>query len=392
MDRSRRQVISERVVSMPNYMTMSREDASEILSSFGAIFSATFHSLKLIQKTISLNMSVIANSFKGDQAAIKKNFEDFKVERDKIHDSMKDDLKYFRKAVGDSPLEKGIVASVAFAANPILGASMIMDTPSNIMGTSADSDSGGSTTGKKKSEKDKLSGPSIISSRLKAAMQFFGYRDEGKLSEAAQPAAAQPVAAPAPASPPGLSKEQQAAAARLQQKSKQFFSMQINRANQLMASMVPQIEAVRSVLRAEDYNSLATAASSPVLKDLGINVSSIAGLDKSIAAELEKKQKEDPETFSKEAAEIRKKFPDLQAKDDVELLKKVAFSSVKGPAQQNILKAVNDRSQAIMSSMELPIDANTRNMLMQTPEGKQYLGVMDTLQGKLEGFSQQIKK
>jgi hypothetical protein len=159
-----------------------------------------------------------------------------------------------------------------------------------------------------------------------------------------------------------------------------------------MASMVPQIEAVRSILRAEDYNSLAAAASSPVLKDLGINVSSIAGLDKSIAAELEKKQKEDPETFSKEAAEIRKKFPDLQAKDDVELLKKVAFSSVKGPAQQNILKAVNDRSQAIMSSMELPIDANTRNMLMQTPEGKQYLGVMDTLQGKLEGFSQQITK
>ena len=105
-ERLRRQLLKEEVVGMPSYMTMSREDASEVLSSFGAIFTSIINSVKLIGQTISLNLKVIANSFKGDQAAIKKNFEDFSVKRDEIHASMEDDLKYFKKAVGDSPLER----------------------------------------------------------------------------------------------------------------------------------------------------------------------------------------------------------------------------------------------------------------------------------------------
>ena len=373
---------------MPSYMTMSREDASEILSSFGAIFSSSINSLKLIGQTISLNLKVIANSFKGDQAAIKKNFADFTLKRDEIHDSMKDDLKYFRKAVGDSPLEKGIVASVAFAANPFLGVSMMMG-PGNITGAN-DSDSGSPQ------KTDKAAGAPTqqskgLSSRLKAAAQFFGYDSDQKLNEASL--SPQNVAPPSPAQPQSnLSKEQQAAAARLQQKSKEFFALQTNRANQLMSSMVPQIEAIRAVLRAEDYQQLATAASSPALRNLGINVSSIAGLEKTMSSELQKKQEEDPEKFTKDAAGLKKKFPNLQAENDVELLKKAAFSSVKAPAQQSLLRMMEERSQMVLRSMELPIDQKIRPLLMQTPEGKQYVAVMDELQRKIEGFSQQIKK
>ena len=387
-ERLRAHLLKEEVVSMPSYMTMSREDASEILSSFGAIFSSSINSLKLIGQTISLNLKVIANSFKGDQAAIKKNFADFTLKRDEIHDSMKDDLKYFRKAVGDSPLEKGIVASVAFAANPFLGVSMMMG-PGNITGAN-DSDSGSPQ------KTDKAAGAPTqqlkgLSSRLKAAAQFFGYDSDQKLNEASL--SPQNVAPPSPTQPQSnLSKEQQAAAARLQQKSKEFFALQTNRANQLMSSMVPQIEAIRAVLRAEDYQQLATAASSPALRNLGINVSSIAGLEKTMSSELQKKQEEDPEKFTKDAADLKKKFPNLQAENDVDLLKKAAFSSVKAPAQQSLLRMMEERSQMVLRSMELPIDQKTRPLLMQTPEGKQYVAVMDELQRKIEGFSQQIKK
>ena len=301
-ERLRRQLLKEEVVSMPSYMTMSREDASEVLSSFGAIFTSIINSVKLIGQTISLNLKVIANSFKGDQAAIKKNFEDFSVKRDEIHASMEDDLKYFKKAVGDSPLERGIVGSVAFAANPLLLYSMLSGPGDIRKPSSLGSDS----------SKDKKAGPTpqVVSS---------------------------PAPATAPVAQPSLSKEQQAAAVRLQQKSKEFFALQINRANQLMSSMVPQIEAVRAVLRAEDYQQLATAAAAPALKNLGINVGSIAGLEKTISAELQKKQEEDPEKFAEGAAELKKKFPSLQAENDVDLLKKMAFSSVKAPAQQNLL-------------------------------------------------------
>ena len=388
-ERLRRQLLKEELASMPSYMTMSREDASEVLSSFGAIFTSIINSVKLIGQTISLNLKVIANSFKGDQAAIKKNFEDFSVKRDEIHASMEDDLKYFKKAVGDSPLERGIVGSVAFAANPLLLYSMLSGPGDIRKPSSLGSDS----------SKDKKAGPTTQqskqpSTRLKAAMQFFGYSSDQKLSEAvgAPQVVSSPAPATAPVAQPSLSKEQQAAAVRLQQKSKEFFALQINRANQLMSSMVPQIEAVRAVLRAEDYQQLATAAASPALKNLGINVGSIAGLEKTISAELQKKQEEDPEKFAEGAAELKKKFPSLQAENDVDLLKKMAFSSVKAPAQQNLLKMMEERSQMVLKSMELPLDPKTKSLLTQTPEGKQYVSVMEDLQRKVEGFSQQIKK
>jgi hypothetical protein len=396
VERLRRQLLKEELANMPSYMTMSREDASEVLSSFGAIFSSIINSVKLIGQTISLNLKVIANSFKGDQAAIKKNFEDFSVKRDEIHASMKDDLKYFRKAVGDSPLEKGIVASVAFAANPLLLISMVSG-PGDIMGSN-NSDSAPQQKKDKAAERPAQQSKQP-STRLKAAMQFFGYTSDQNLNEAAPAAqtvtstnAGTPAVSAQAPTQSTLSKEQQTAAARLQQKSKEFFALQINRANQLMSSMVPQIEAVRAVLRAEDYQQLATAAASPALKNLGINVGSIAGLEKTISAELQKKQEEDPEKFAEGAAELKKKFPSLQAENDVDLLKKVAFSSVKAPAQQNLLKMMEERSQMVLKSMELPLDPKTKSLLAQTPEGKQYVSVMEDLQRKVEGFSQQIKK
>jgi len=390
-ERLRAHLLKEGVVPMPSYMTMSRDDASEILSSFGAIFSSSINSLKLIGQTISLNLKVIANSFKGDQAAIKKNFADFALKRDEIHDSMKDDLKYFRKAVGDSPLEKGIVASVAFAANPFLGVSMMMPD-SERFGKSPSTLRDPPEKSKNKSSETAAPAPkagAAVSNRLSSAMQFFGYRSDSDLNEAAAPVASPSVPSQ---EPPTLSKEQQEAAVRLQQKAKEFFNAQIARANQLMASMVPQIEAVRAVLRAEDYQQLAAAASAPALKNLGINVSSIAGLEKTMSSELQKKQEEDPEKFTKDAADLKKKFPNLQAENDVDLLKKAAFSSVKAPAQQSLLRMMEERSQMVLQSMELPIDQKTRPLLMQTPEGKQYVAVMDELQRKIEGFSQQIKK
>lgn len=375
------QLLNERVVTMPSYMTMSREDASEILSSFGAIFTSSLNSIKLIGQTLALNAKVIANSFKGDQAAIKKNFEEFAVKRDEIHKAMKDDLKYFRKAVGDSPLEKGIVGSVAFAANPFLFVSMISG-PGNIMGDNS-TPTPASTSKKEQKPEKQTQQTKNASTRLQAAMSFFGYTSSSSLNEAA---------AVMGAAQPTLSKDQQEAAIRLQQKAKEFFSTQISRANQLMSSMVPQIEAVRAVLKAEDYQQLAAAASLPALKNLGMNVGSIANLEKTISSELQKKQEEDPDKFSKDVVELKKKFPDLQAENDVELMKKAAFSSVKAPAQQNLITMIQERSQMILRSMELPIDPKVRSILMQTPEGKQYISVMDELQRRVEGFSQQIKK
>jgi hypothetical protein len=159
-----------------------------------------------------------------------------------------------------------------------------------------------------------------------------------------------------------------------------------------MSSLVPQVEAVRAVLRAEDYQQLSAAAASPVIKGMGVNVSSIAGLEKSITDDLQKTQTEDPEKFSKDVEELKKKFPDMQATNDVELLKKAAFAAVKAPAQESLMKMMDDRTRMIMSSMELPIDPKVRALLIQTPEGKQYVSAMDELQRRLEGAAQQIKK
>jgi len=383
MIKSERTLLSERIVYYPSYMTLSSKAASDILSSFGAIFTSSWKSLKLLGHTLALNAKVIANSFKGDQAAINKNFEDFKAKRDEIHAGMRDDLKYFRSAVGDSPLEKGIAMSVAFAANPFLGASMMMSPDSSPSSLRGPSDSPKDQS----SETTKSSSPSVaVSDRLNAAMKFFGYRSDSNLSEAAAPPS------PAPAQAPVLSKEQQAAAGRLQQKAKEFFKMQIDRANQLMASMIPQIEAVNAVLRAEDYQQLVAAVGSPALKDFGINVSSIAGVETSIASDLAKTQKEDPEKFAKEAASIKKKFPNLQAKDDLELLKKASFILVKSPAQQSLMKMVEERSKNILESMNLPLDPEAKKLLVQTPEGKQYVDAMDSLLNKIQTTTQQVGK
>lgn len=385
MMKDERELLNERIVGYPSYMTLSGEAASKILSSFGAIFTSSWKSLKLLGHTLALNAKVIANSFKGDQAAINKNFEDFKTKRDEIHAGMREDLKYFRSAVGDSPLEKGIAMSVAFAANPFLGASMMMSSTSSPSSLRGPSEKSGKQDAGAKAAAQGAAG--TISNRLASAMQFFGYRSDSSLSEAAAP----PVAAPAPAAPV-LSQEQQEAAVRLQQKAKEFFTAQITRANQLMASMVPQIEAVNAVLRAEDYQQLVAAASAPALKDFGINVGPIAGVETSITSDVQKRQQEEPEKFAKEAAEIRKKFPKLQAKDDVDLLKKASFILVKSPAQQSLMKMVEERSQKILESMDLPLDPEARKLLVQTPEGKQYVDAMDALFNKIQTTSQQIGK
>ena len=387
MTNSERKLLVERIVGYPDYMTLSSDAASNILSATWAIFTSSFKSLKLLGHTLALNVKVIANSFKGDQAAINKNFSDFETKRDEIHAGMQDDLKYFRSAVGDNPLSKGIAMSVAFAANPFLGVSMMMSTdssPSSLRGPSGKREKQGSTP---VSPTRGASG--VVSNRLASAMQFFGYRSDSGLNEVAAPVDRSSASSQ---SLPALSKDQQAAAVRLQSKAKQFFKMQIAMANQLMASMVPQIEAVNAVLRAEDYQQLVAAVAAPALKDFGINVSSIVEIESSIASDLEKRLKEDPEKLAEEAAKVKKKFPNLQAKDDVEILKKASFILVKSPAQQSLMKIVKERSNKILESMDLPLSPESKNLLIQTPEGKQYVDVMDALTNKIQVTSQRIGK
>jgi hypothetical protein len=383
----RKSLLAERIADYPSYMMLSSDAASKVLSSLKSVFTTSLSSLKLIGSTIKLNLDVISNSFKGDQAAIDNSFKEFNAKRDKIQKDIHDDLKYFRSAVGDSPLEKGIVSSVAFAANPILGLSMLgigSGGAGSVLGSNEPVGSAKPEGGRKP---EKEGGGTRISDRLKAAMIFFGYRGDDKLSEAA---ALPQTKTNAPA--PKMSKEQQAAVERLKQKSKEFFDTQVFKANEIMQSLAPQLEAVRSILRAEDYTQLSAATKLPAIKGMGLKFDQLAGLEKTIVDSLTKKQAEDPEGFSKEVATIRKKFPDLQASNDVELLKKASFAAVKGPAQQGLLKQVDERTRAIMSSMNLPIDAETRKMLVMTPEGKSYLDTMDALLSKLQGFSQQVNK
>lgn len=385
MKKAERELLVERFAGYPSYMTLSSDAASKVFSATWAIFTSSFKSLKLLGQTIALNAKVITNSFKGDQAAVNKNFADFNAKRDEIHAGMQDDLKYFRNAVGDNPLSKGIAVSVAFAANPLLGLSMLKGPGGLLEPSKKDKD-------KKQSSAATAPAPkasAAASNRLSSAAVLFGYRLDSGLNEAAT--LVSPVV---PAKPvvPALSKERQAAAVRLQQKAKEFFKLQIARANQLMTSMVPQIEAVNAVLRAEDYQQLIAAAGSPSLKDFGIDVSSIAEVESTITSDLEKRQGEDPEKLAKEATEIKKKFPDLQAKDDVELLKKASFVLVKSPAQQSLMKMVEKRSNKILESMELPLNPEAKKLLVQTPEGKQYVDAMEALTNKIQVTSQRLGK
>lgn len=377
----RRRLISEAIATIPSYMTLDDTQRGNLVGSFANIFKSVFSSLKLLGNTLILNLNVVQAAFTNDQAKIKSAFAKFKEKRADYDEEMRDNLKYFRKFYEgeDEPLGGFGPRVLAFAVNPMLP--FMVSGPSKPQKASDEGEGEDKTKAKTKT-KQTTPAAGGYTPRVNNALTFFGY-NASNLSE-------QKV--PATGAVPEVSPEVRAEVNKIQAIAKKFVDGEKANAQEILKQLGNKPAALKKIVESKNFDELESALKQAESAGLKLYTKNISSVKKSVYDDLQKKQKENPEEFSKAILKLKKEFPDLVAKDDVEFAATVAFGTVKSQIQQQLIALYNQFISSAFEAMKLPVDQQTRSKLSQSRLGVEYLNTLDDFAMKIELGAQEVKR
>jgi hypothetical protein len=364
-------LLTERMGSVPSYMMITAEDLSGLLKSFWNIIKSVWSSVKLLDSTLMLNLRVITASWKGDKGAIAEAYSIFEKSRKKYDEETYENLEYFRKAYSDPTLDNlgGFGPKVlAFAANPLL---FVAAETSNRINQ-------GSDTHAPRSEKETVK--RTTSSRLDAALKFFGYKASA-LNEDAQP-----VTRPEP------SQSDVQNAKKLQDAAGEFVKQEAQHAQEILKTVGGRPAAIKRIVESKNFDEL--IASLAAARSSGMKVSD-AGVKKAkdnMEQGLLKQQKEKPEEFQQAVEKMRKQAPEIKETDDLKAMIQFTFGITKSQIQQQLIGSYNDVFKTSLEAMKLPLDAETEQKLQKTEIGKSYLEVLRNFENQLETGAVEVRK
>lgn len=388
--RDDKQLLTERMGSIPSYMQWTTKEVGEIFSSFANIFKSVWSSVKLLKDTLVLNARVIGASISQDRNKIAAAYEKFGEARKKYDEETEKHLEYFRKAYSDPTIDNvwGVGPKVlAFASNPLL---FLAFEKANKTGGGSEKLPGKRTDEPLDSGEDSGSGGSRgkVSPQLDYALKFFGYRASEPLSEAVAP---EQVAAPASQQQPAFTPEQMERAEALKKIAEKRIPFEIENIRKVSEILKNKVATIKMVVDAKDFDSL--DASLAALSASGVKTlsSGVATARKKIEDDLVKQQKEDPEKFAAEAEKMRKKTPDLAGEDDTQVMIKAAFGAAKSQIQNQLTASYQQIVDDSNRALQLPIDDKTREMLQKSQLGKQYLAAIDGFQRQVQSDAAGVK-
>lgn len=403
--RTSRDLLNERIASLPSYMKLSPEDVNTIVGSIGNFFKSLVSSFKLLGHTLVLNLNVIRASFSNDRKKIGEAFENFAESRRKYDEETKENLSHFRtfyEMEGIDGLGGFGPKFLTFAANPLLFASTHRSAklssadgkkyiPPEISGyqsklrKSADADTDGpeSIDTRKPSARAEKSFP--ITPRVQRALDFFGYRYSSGLSE--QKAAAGVIGQPAPAPaknaqvvPPEVQRE----IGKMQSIAQKYVEDEQKRANEILQIVSGRVAIVKKMIEAKNFDELLDAMSGASSAGLKLYDSNIRSVKQKITSDLQKQQKEDPVKFKAAVTELRKQAPDVAESDDLKAAETIMLGASKSQIQGKLINSYDSIFNDASRVMGLPISPQDREGLEKTEIGKRYLAVLDDFNRKLQ--------
>ncbi len=366
-----RRVITEEVVSLPSYMRITSDDRKSLGTAVGVFFSSLKNSIKLILSNIALNLKVIGNSFRNDQAAIEKNFKDYSDRRTEIHNEMRTE---FEKLGEHDPAKlSGPGLLFAAAMNPALVVS------AKYGGGTRDAQP---TTTSEPRQSNSTTKTGKMSDRLRQASDVFGFgRQISEQVQPAQPTQTAPQEADA------------AALASLRKKAMEDFNILKQKIASVEKSLVLYIRVAKTIAESKDIAALRAAVSSAATMGMKMSDKGLDEAESQAREEIQKIEREKPGSTKEAADAIIKKFPELGGlPPDQVVTQALAFGSVKGELLSQMQKLISAMIARSRDMVGLPLDQNTIEALKTSPEGNQYLEVLNGFERKLTGTSVETSK
>lgn len=355
---------------LPSYMRITRQEMEPILDSFWNIFKSIKESVKLLWSTLELNIKVLDATFRNDSVALQKSFDEFNKERADYNKEMKENLKYFAKAYGKADTLEGVGSRVLVAAfNPLMffGFGRMSDIAAgdNKGETDAPKDPGDSKDTKGKNATD----------RVKNLLKFFGY---SSLNEAAQKNDQQaPVV-------------DQNVINKLNTLAQNYVANEKKNMDQVLKISGNYILVTKKISNAKNFDELIASFSDANKLGIKISSSEIKKISDDIKLNLEKQRKDDPKKFAETIAKLRKEYPQLKNQDDITAALSVTFSIVKSKFQKKFIELYNQSVVDAKKTINPNLDEKSFNILLASPEGKEYVNLLNDFNNKLRSGQSQM--
>lgn len=380
---------------LPSYMTIGSEDRQKLGNAAAVFMKSLWRSTKLIIGNIAFNLKVIANSFRNDQAAIEKNFEEYGALRNEIHGEMRKDFE----SLGEhDPAKLGTGAMIfATAMNPALlvstkfgGGTMApstgaaaklqqqIDEPGEFQGL-MNQLTGKASGAVSKSDAASTAGAAAatvavtkkMSDRLLNASNVFGF---GRVNE-------QKVVTAPTANDPDVQK-----LASLKQKAMRDFEITKKQVAEIEKNLAVYIKVAQKISESKDISQLKAAIDAAA--SMGMKLSS-KGLDDAqtqIRDEISKVEKQEPGTTKKAAEEALKQFPELNGLQPQEIVTNAfSFGSAKGEMLQQMTSMIDSMINGVKKMVGLPMSPEAIEALKTSPEGTEYYNFLSGFEKRLTG-------
>jgi hypothetical protein len=368
-------LLTERMGSIPSYMSITADDLKGLYESFWNIFKSVWSSMKLLDSTLMLNLRVVTASLKGDKKAIAEAFSIFEISRKKYDEETYKNLEYFRKAYSDPSLDNlgGFGPKVlAFAANPLL---FVAAEKSNRINPDSERSSppGAAVAGAAAVSTKRATSP-----RLDAALKFFGY-EASSLNEAG-----------IPGSPPAPDDIQNAK--KLQDAAGEFVKQEALHAQEILKLVSGRPAAIKKIAESKSFDELIAALNAARSSGMKVSDAGIKKAQSDMEQGLLKQQKEKPDEFQQAVEKMRKQAPEIKETDDLKAMMQFTFGTTKSQIQQQLIDSYNDVVKASQEAMKLPLDVETEQNLQKTELGKSYLEVLRNFKNQLETGAAEVRK
>lgn len=366
-------LLTERMGSIPSYMSITTDDLKGLYESFWNIFKSVWSSMKLLDSTLMLNLRVVTASLKGDKKAIAEAFSIFEISRKKYDEETYKNLEYFRKAYSDPSLDNlgGFGPKVlAFAANPLL---FVAAEKSNRINPERSSPPVAPAAGAAAVSTKRATSP-----RLDAAIKFFGY-EASSLNEAG-----------IPGSPPAPDDIQNAK--KLQDAAGEFVKQEALHAQEILKLVSGRPAAIKKIAESKSFDELIAALNAARSSGMKVSDAGIKKAQSDMEQGLLKQQKEKPDEFQQAVEKMRKQAPEIKETDDLKAMMQFTFGTTKSQIQQQLIDSYNDVVKASQEAMKLPLDVETEQNLQKTELGKSYLEVLRNFKNQLETGAAEVRK
>ena len=374
-------LLTERMGSIPSYMTITADDLKGLYESFWNILKSVWSSMKLLDSTLMLNLRVVTASLKGDKKAIAEAFSIFEISRKKYDEETYKNLEYFRKAYSDPSLDNlgGFGPKVlAFAANPLL---FLAAESSNRINPGSEREAAG-RSGSKAAAAAAGSTKRVTSPRLDAALKFFGY-EASSLNEAGAPGS-QPALQPTPDDIQNAKKLQDAAG--------EFVKQEALHAQEILKLVSGRPAAIKKIAESKSFDELIVALNAARSSGMKVSDAGIKKAQNDMEQGLLKQQKEKPDEFQQAVEKMRKQAPEIKETDDLKAMMQFTFGTTKSQIQQQLIGSYNDVVKTSQEAMKLPLDVETEQNLQKTEIGKSYLEVLRNFKNQLETGAAEVRK